>query len=625
MSGAFDIGVSAMLASQRQLATTSHNIANVNTAGYSRQQVELNQRPPQFIGTGFLGKGVDVSSVTRSTSEFLSAQVRSSSASEAKAVTFSDLAKQVDALVGDGTFGPALQRFFQTLQDANNEPASTPARQVFVTAAKSLTSQVQDIDHRFDVLSDNINNDIRHRVTQLNTYTTALANSNRDIVQAYGISQGQPPNDLLDQRDQILKDISKLANVTTVEMADHSLNVFIGNSELVVASDTSVRLSTTANPLDGGRLEVSKTGGSGSTVISDSITSGSLAGIFAFRDEVLNPSRNALGRLAAGLSFTANSQHHAGLDLRGALGGDLFSLGAPVVNGALGNGSTVTLALDPANIGNLTDSDYDLTHDGTNFLLKRKTDGVIQTLSGAGPFTVDGLTITVSGVPTTSDQFLLQPTRFLSRSFGALISDPLKVALASPVKSSANLTNLSAAKISPPKVLDAQDSNLLVPTTLVFNTPPTTFQINGAGPLIPYTAGSNVDLNGWRIQITGAPTAGDTFRIDPNGNGRGDNTNGLLLADLRTSQPLLGGTASYQDAFSQLVSKVGAQAQQAQISGDALKVQLDNAEASRDSVAGVNLDEEAANLIRFQQAFQAAAQLIQATNVTFKALIEATR
>ena len=159
----------------------------------------------------------------------------------------------------------------------------------------------------------------------------------------------------------------------------------------------------------------------------------------------------------------------------------------------------------------------------------------------------------------------------------------------------------------------------------MFGSPPTTFQLNGVGPLIPFTSGGDIDLNGWRVQLTGAPAAGDTFRVDPNSNGRGDNTNGLLLADLRTSQPLLSGTATYQDAYSQLVSKVGAEAQQAQISGDALRVQLDNAEAARESVTGVNLDEEAANLIKFQQAFQAAAQLIQATNETFKALIEATR
>ena len=464
MAGAFDIGVSALIASQRQLSTTSHNIANANTVGYSRQHVELTQRPPQFLGAGFVGKGVDVSTIARSASEFLNSQVRNSASSEAKAVTFSDLAKQVDALVGDGSFGPALQRFFQTLQDANNEPASTPARQVFMTAAQSLTSQVRDIDHRFDALATSINNDIRHRVSEINTYATALANTNRDIVQAYGTGQGQTPNDLLDQRDQLLKEISKLANTSTLEMPDHSLNVFIGNGQLIVAGATTTPLTVTANPLDGGRLEVSSTTSGGSSIISESITSGSLAGVLQFRDEILNPSRNALGRLAVGMDFTLNAQHRAGLDLQGALGGDLFTIGTAVVNALPTNTSTISVALDPTNLPQLTDSDYELTHDGTNFVLRRLTDNVQQTLSGAGPFSVDGFTITVSGAPAAGDRFLVQPTRFVTRGFGVATTDPLKIALASPVKSSAALANISAAKISAPRVLDAQNPSLLAPT-----------------------------------------------------------------------------------------------------------------------------------------------------------------
>ena len=625
MAGAFDIGVSALLASQRQLSTTSHNIANVNTAGYTRQQVELVQRPPQYIGDGFIGKGVDISTISRTANDFLTTQVRNSTAGEAKAVTYSDLANQVNALVGDGTFGPALNTFFQSLHDANNDPSSVPARQVFLTTAQALTQRVQDIDRRFDALTTNVNTALKQSVTQLNTYATAMAHLNGDIVQAYGVAQGQAPNDLLDQRDKLLKDMSKLVNISTLEQPDHSLNVFMGHGQTLVSGSNSVQLVATPNLLDGARTEISITTGGTTNIVSDSITSGSIAGALQFRDEILNPSRNAMGRLAAGLSFTINGQHHAGLDLHGALGGDLFTLGNPVVNASPSNVGTIGMALDPASSSQLSDSDYRLRHDGSNFILERMTDGTNQTLSGAGPFTVDGMTITVTSAPAAGDEYLLQPTRFVGRGFGVAISDPGKIALASPVKSSAVLNNVSNTKISSPQVIDPTAPNLLVPTTLVFNSPPTTFQINGAGPLIPYSSGSDINVNGWRVQLTGTPAAGDTFRVDPNSNGRGDNTNGLALADLRTSKPLLGATATYQDTYSQLVSQVGSRAQQAQISGDSLKVQRENAEAARDSVAGVNLDEEAANLIRFQQAFEAAAQVIQITNQTFNSLLQATR
>lgn len=624
-TAAFDIGVSALLASQRHLSTTSHNISNVNTDGYSRQRVELVQRPPQFEGAGFVGKGVDVSNIRRTVNEFLTEQLRSNAAGEARAAIFGQLTDQVDALLSDGTFAPALERFFSTLQDVNNDPSSAPAREVFLTAAKTLTERFRDFDARFSTLNDNVNADISARVTQLNSLTSALADLNRDIVQAVGVAQGKPPNDLLDQRDRLLKDLSKIVNVSTVSLANGAIDVFVGQGQRLVAGGTSAPLAATRNALDPTRLEVSITMGGSSTEITHAITNGEFAGVLAFRDEILDPSRNALGRLAAAFTTTMNAQHRAGLDLKGELGGDLFSLGTTSVLPSAGNTGTLTVALDPAALGNLTDSDYQLIHDGTNFILTRMTDGTQQTLAGAGPFAVDGMTITLGAAGVLGDRYVLQPTRFLARNMQIPVSDPLKLALASPVKTSAALGNIGAARISAPEVLDATNAALMTPAQIVFANPPTSFQINGAGPLIPYTSGANIDFNGWRIQITGVPNAGDTFRIDPNTNGAGDNRNGLALSSLRTAEILIGGTASYQDGYSQLTGRVGSRAQQAQITRDALRVQRENSEAARDAVSAVNLDEEAANLIRFQQQFQAAAQIIQITSATFQSLIDAMR
>ena len=625
MPGAFDIGVSALLASQRQLSTTSHNIANINTEGYSRQKVALEQRPPQFVGVGFLGKGVDVSTITRSVSDFLNVQLRNNAAGEARSAIFGKLTDQVDALISDGTFGAALERYFSSLQDVNNDPSSTPAREVFLTTAKTLTDRFQDLDTRFSVLNENVNREIAQRVTQVNSYTAALASLNRDIVQAFGVSQGQPPNDLLDQRDRLLQEMSRTVNISTLEQTDGAVNVFIGNGQLLVAGGTSIPLVATPNPLDGGRTEVSLGSGGVTSVISDAFTNGELAGILAFRDELLDPSRNSIGRLAAAFSITMNAQHRAGLDLQGALGGNLFALGSATVNAAVGNTGTLTMALDPNALSSLTDSDYQLVHNGSNFILTRLTDGTQQSLIGAGPFAVEGVTLTLGSAPAAGDQYLLQPSRYLARGMTTQITDPLKIALANPVKSSAALTNIGSAQIGVPQILDATQVSLLTPVQIVFANPPSSFQINGVGPLIPYTSGANIDLNGWRIQLTGPSNAGDTFRVDPNTNGRGDNRNGLALSTLRTTEILVGGTASYQDGYSQLIGRVGSRAQQAQISRDALKVQRENAEAARDAVSAVNLDEEAANLIRFQQAFQAAAQIIQVTNETFNALLQAVR
>jgi flagellar hook-associated protein 1 FlgK len=625
MSEMFSIGISALLANQKLLATTGHNISNVNTEGFSRQRVTLTERPPQFIGIGFSGKGVDIASIERMGSEFLTTNVRLNASGEARAAAYSNLAEQVDTLLSDGTFTPAMERFFNSMQDVNNDPSSTPARLVFMNAAETMTDRFQDLEGRMSTMARNVNQDIAAKIGKMNSLSSALGKLNRDIVQAMGLAQGAPPNDLLDQRDVLLKEMASLANVNVTPQTDGSVNVFIGNGQLIVAGAETVQLSATPNPLNGSRTEVSVLKGGVLSEISSAITSGELAGILDFRDQILDPARNAIGRLAAVMTETYNTQHNAGLDVRGAMGGDLFARGEAVVNQAATNTGTISVTIDPANLANLTLSDYRLSHDGTDFTLERLDLGTVQTLSGPGPFTVDGMTITVGTAPAAGDAYMIMPTKYVARDMSLVVNDPLRLAFASPIKSSASLSNLGDAKIAAPTILDPANAALQTSTQIVFNNPPTTYQVNGAGPLIPFTSGANIDLNGWRIQITGTPVAGDTYTVEANANGRGDNANGLLMFGLRSSEIMDGNTATYQDSYSQLLGQIGARTQQAQISRDALKVQLENAEAARDEIAGVNLDEEAANLVRYQQSYQGAAQVIATADVMFQALIEAMR
>jgi len=625
MSEMFSIGISALLANQKLLATTGHNISNVNTEGFSRQRVTLTERPPQFTGAGFSGKGVDIAAIERLGNEFLTSNVRLNASGEARAANYANLAEQVDTLLSDGTFTPALERYFKALQDANNDPSSSPARLVFINAAETLVDRFQDLEGRLATMSQNLNEDISAKVGKLNSMAQSLGALNREIVQQIGIGQGALPNDLLDQRDLLLKNMAELVNLNVVPQQNGSVNVFIGKGQLLVANTDVVALKAVANPLDGSRMEVAVQKGSTTSIISESITSGELAGSLDFRDQVLEPARNGIGRLASVLAETYNAQHRQGVDLRGAMGGNLFARGDAQVNRASGNTGTISVSIDTANLDDLTISDYRLTHDGTNFTLERLDNGATQTLSGAGPFSVDGMTITIGTAPAAGDSYLIQPTKYVARDLAVSISDPLALAFANPVKSSATLGNTGSATISAPTVLNATNPALQTATQIVFNDPPTTYQLNGAGPLIPYTSGANIDVNGWRIQIKGNPVAGDSYTVQANTNGRGDNANGLLMFGLRSTEIMDGGTATYQDAYSQLLGQVGARTQQAQISRDALKVQLDNAEAARDEIAGVNLDEEAANLVRFQQSYQGAAQVIAAADVMFQALIDVMR
>jgi flagellar hook-associated protein 1 FlgK len=311
--------------------------------------------------------------------------------------------------------------------------------------------------------------------------------------------------------------------------------------------------------------------------------------------------------------------------LNGALGGDFFTIPPPQVNAAASNSGTISVAFDTANVGQLSTSDYVMRHDGANFILTKVPENSVQTLVGGGPFNIDGLTINLATAPAANDEYLIQPTKFIPRAMQLVTTDPSRLAIASPVRSTAALANISEAQVSRPEVLDSTNPALLTTTQVVFNDPPSTFQINGAGPLIAYSSDADIDVNGWRIQIGGVPDAGDTFTVMSNAGGSGDNTNGLALAQLQFASILAGGTASYQEAFGLAVGEIGAVAQQTRISHGALSTVRENTLQARNAISGVNLDEEAANLLRFQQAFEAAAQVIAAADATFESLINATR
>lgn len=625
MSSILNIGVSALTASQRQLGTTGHNIANVNTEGYSRQRVEQLQRNPQFTGAGFIGQGVEVSTIERLASDFLTTQLRGAITNEAESSAFQVLSSQIDNLLGDGTFTQALRDFSNATQDVADDPASIPARAVLLDQAESLAARFSDLNTNLTAVAENVNGEINGAIKEINTIAGSIADLNKSIIRALGASQGQPPNDLLDRRDTLIRDLSRITQVSTNEQRDGAVNVFIGNGLTLVQSGEAIPLSTFPKTLDGTQLEVGYEVGGTISPITDSLAGGELGGVLKFRDSLVEPARSEIGRIAATIAQTFNEQHKQGLDLNGNLGGDFFSLIAPQVNANPANTGSISVALDANNIGNLTASDYRLEHDGVDFTLTDLQNNTTQTLSGAGPFNIDGLVITTTGAPAAGDSYILQPTKGLSRNIGILVRDPNELALALPVRAETALTNLSDANIEVDRVLDASDPQLLASTQFIFNDPPTTYQVDGAGPLIAYTSGADIDINGIRLRITGAPEAGDVFNLSKNSSGAGDNGNALLLNDVLQSKTIDGGNASLQDAFGQLVSSVGSATQQARVSQDALATLRENAEAARNSLSAVNLDEEAANLIRYQQSYQAAAELISTGNQLFQSLLNAVR
>jgi len=640
--GLLGTAASGLQAFQRAISTTGHNISNANTEGYSRQRVELGTRPPSFTGEGYIGNGVQVQTIERMFDEFVTDRLRSSTSSSAQYETLALFSERVSNLLGDSEAGlnGGLESFFDSVQVVADDPSSIPARQLMLAEAGSLVTRFQNLDTQLDSLRDELNGNVGNLVSEINSLTSAIADTNKNIVDASRAGTGQPPNDLLDQRDRLIDQLSSLVSVSTVEQDDGAVNVFVGSGQALVTRFSAAPLAAIQNDFDSRRQEITITTGSGATVITDSLTGGQLGSVLDVRDHILNPAQNALGRIAVTVATEFNRQHSLGMDLNGAMGQDFFDVGNPLVSDNARNigNATVTAGFDSANIGALTTDDYVLSFDGTAWNLARSLDGQPVAMSGAGtpasPFTAEGMSLVISGgAPGNGDRYLIRPTRNGSASTGVLVDDTRRIAAAAPVRISeaTNINGLPTNSGSGALNLQNVDNSftpLVAGITFTYDAGAQQFNYVGdaAGSFAydPATDNGTVfTVAGVSFSVTGTPADSDSFTISANSNGSGDNHNALLLAGLQTVNTMENGASSFQDAYGQLVGDLGSQTRSAQVTAEAQGALLNQAQASRDSLSGVNLDEEAANLLRFQQAYQAVAQVISVADSTFQTLLSA--
>jgi flagellar hook-associated protein 1 FlgK len=623
-------GISGLLAFQRALDTTSHNIANVGTEGYSRQRTEFLTRPATLTGNGYVGNGVEIATTRRIYDDLLAGQVRTSSSTFSSMDTFATYVNRVNNLFSDTTTGlsATLQKFVNALQDVTNNPSSIASRQVLLSEAGGLTDRLKSYDAQLATFDQQVESQLKSEATEISTLASSIAQLNQEITNSQA-RFGQPANDLLDQRDHLIDQLSTHIDVSTVAQGDGSVNVFIGTGQALVVGATASKVTTVADAYDATRHGIGIIQPGGNTVnVTGSMSGGTLGGLLDFRSHVLDPARNALGRISVALADVMNEQHREGIDLNGALGGDFFGIGAPTVLGNTANTGGATVTASIADAGALTEANYYLEKTATGWSLKRDDTGASITLSGTGtaadPFTADGLSIVIGGTAAnTGDRFLIQPTRSATAGLAVLVTDPGKIAAAAPIRTEAAAANTGSGKISAGTVVDASDPALRSTVTIQF-TDATHYTVNGAGSFT-YTSGSPITINGWEVEISGAPAAGDAFTIKDNSGGTGDNRNAQALVDSLNAKVLDSGTTSINDATTRLIGGIGVTARQAQASRDAQSVIKQEAVDARDSVSGVNLDEEAANMLRYQQAYQAAAQIISVANTLFDSLLAATR
>ena len=653
MSDPLNIGISGLLTAQRSLAVTSNNVSNANTEGYSRQRTDISNRVPVYSAGGYMGAGSSVTNISRVYDAFLNGQVvKNTSLANQLEISYS-YSSQMDNLLADPQAGltPALQDFFSAAQGVANDPSSIPARQVLLTSAQSLANRFDTISRRMDDLRDSVNMEISNSVPEINGLAQQIASLNSAISRSPGINNGRMPNDLLDKREQLVLQLSRLVDVQVVEQSNFAINVYIGNGQSLVTNTESQQLSVVPNPYDSSQMDIGYANGNSLVNITSMLTGGRLGGLIEQRTEIIAPSENSLGRIAAALTDTFNRQHRLGMDLNSALGGDFFAVGTPEVLGSSNNSSTASVSATITDPDLLSNSDYRLTYDGAGYTLVRLSDG-----SGEGPFTgmpftsADGFSVDVAGgPPAAGDSYLIRPTRGMARSLEVLVDDTAKIAAAAPVRVSSDLANSGSGRAELSVVSDttgaefSSGSGVLTPPLLVEFDPVTPNQYRiydnsnpGAPVLIAgpasYDPATGMDVvadnglgYGYDLRIEGAPGLGDRFTVEYNSQGTGDNSNMLALAGLQTSNSMLGGTASFLDAYAGIITDVGTRTFQADIANQAQQTMLRQAEDAREAVSGVNLDEEAANMMRFQQAYQASAQVISAAQGMFDTLLGAVR
>ncbi|NMY52385.1 flagellar hook-associated protein FlgK [Pseudomonas sp. WS 5011] len=673
MADLLNIGLSGLAANKTSLAVTGHNITNVNTPGFSRQDTVQATRVPQFSGAGFIGSGTTLVDIRRSYSEFLSAQVRSSTALSSDVSAYKSQIEQLDSLLAGSTTGitPALQKLFSALQTAAEDPANIPARQLVLSEAEGLAKRFNTVYDRINDQNQFINKQMSAVTDQVNRLATSIASYNDAI--AIAGANGAQPNDLLDGRDEAIRQLSTFIGVTAVPQDDNTINLFVGSGQPLVVGSNSNSLQVVPGQGDPTRAEVEFVSGGARQGVTSLLTGGELGGLIRYRAESLDPTLNSLGRLALAVTDQVNTQLGQGLDLKGQVGTALFgdfndsALATLRARAFSTNTSNVQPALNITNTSVLTTSDYRLEFDGTNYQARRLSDGELMVVSpnppAAYPTTLSftdqsgraqGFELTLDAAPNSGDKYLLQPTRRGATSISTTLDQPDQLAFAAPVRAEAQLQNRGNGVITQPDLIaagtspiDATAISAALPVTLTFNgagafeSPPGT----PAAGLVRVPAGAFVsgqpntyelDLGGGNrvsFTISGRPESGDSFSLAFNQTGVSDNRNALKLADLQNKQtvgvdPTVTGIStgvSFTDGYGDMVERVGTLTAQARQDSEATGAILKQATDNRDSLSGVNLDEEAANLIKFEQYYNASAQVIQVARSLFDTLINTFR
>lgn len=686
----YGLGVQGLLVAKQSLDTVGHNIANVNTDGYSRQStIQITSGGQQF-GTGFSGIGTQVDDVIRSFDQFSFSDLQGNTSNLSYNQYFLDSVTRVDQVVSDSdtSITNVLAQYFSAVNTVADNPNSLESRNNLIEVSKNMTSTFTRLHDQLDLQYRSLNNEVENIAQEMTALAKNLAEVNGQIQLVWENGTKNLPNDLLDQRDRLVLQISEYSDVSTIRLDNGAINVFIGTGQPLVLGQEALQVEAIVGRTDNAKLELALTSNGTTQRLRGELMGGKIQAVYNFRDNVLDKAFNQLGQTAIGIGYSVNEQQKLGLDLNMQVGTNFFNdvnsqsamaQRALIANDGLGE---ATLGVQIEDVSLLPPDNFDLTvlsyaagpPELVQFQLTNLEDGTQLTLPAAGAqdlsvstninvaeygFSINVDSIDVADPLQAGKRFELRPTRLGAQLFGTQMSDPALIAAAGNqilISDGAGNTGISETRIT--QITNPNDVNYPSPEDVTTN-PVTaakglrievteaplgtfTYQVLDANTGVPIEEPVGTPLTalaftppqqtishaGFDIEITIEDTVAldnYTFTLDYNETGVGSNENALVMAEFQTGKTLNKGRSTFQDNYALMTSDIGTVTSSADVRVQSAAVLYEQASDRVTSVSGVNLDEEAANLLQYQTAYNAAAKIISVADELMETLLAAVR
>lgn len=686
----YGLGVQGLLVAKQSLDTVGHNIANVNTDGYSRQSTVQATSGGQQFGTGFSGIGTQINDVVRSFDQFSFSDLQGNTSNLSYNQFFLDSMTRVDQVVSDAdtSITNVLAQYFSAINTVADNPNSLASRNNLIEVSKNMTSTFTRLHDQLELQYRSLNDDVENIAQEMTALATNLAEVNAEIQRVWDNGTQHLPNDLLDQRDRLVLEISEYTDVSTVQLETGTINLFVGTGQPLVLGTEALKVETIVGRTDNAKLELAITSNGKTQRLRGDVMGGKIQAVYDFRNNVLDKTFNQLGQTAIAIGHSMNEQQKLGLDLNMQVGTNFFndvnsqtamSQRVLPTNDGLGEAS---LGVQIEDISLLPPDNFELTvlsytgapAESVQFQLTNLSDGTQLTIPAAGAqdLTVSrnidvaeyGFSINVDSVSATDPlqtgkRFELRPTRVGAQVFETQMSDSSLIAAAgNQILITEGTSNTGASKSRITQITNPNNSNYPTPEDVTTNpiTAAKGLRIEITEPVAGTFTYSVLDANtgtpieepvgtsltgltftppqqtisyaGFDIEIAIEDTAAldnYSFTLDYNETGVGSNENSLVMAALQTDKTLNKGRSTFQDNYALMTSEIGTITSSADVRVQSSQVLFDQSSSRMTSISGVNLDEEAADLLKYQTAYNAAAKIITVADELMETLLAAVR